>query len=300
MAESAARAFEMAERTLRRIRVPRVTAASGRAGSLRLDEVRLGDATIGRITAQGFDATIDTEEALLDDFRVVLSLRAGISFRVFGRERNPAVRFNIPFDIGTVAIPDLENIAVTAPSAVITAAQIDIQPVSNLDVGAVQFDDLLVDDSLLPAAGFGLAGLALGPVSLTDLDLPASWTEAVSIGAVTLERPLILPTTLITDLELPSVAVPRVSSTAAILIPDVRPLDFQFRQNLVRLFGIRIAIFVEPTLTIRIGALRLDNVTASSSVEQLILEDIRAPLSVRGARLDELTLNQIRVERVGI
>ena len=174
-----ARVASVLRRAMRRLNVSQILARSGTAGSIAIDQVTLGQATIDRVNIAGVKATLDAGTTLLEGVRIVLRVRVGIRFRVFGIARERSVTFGFPFDVGEVSIPRLDDIAVAVPKAVATGTQITVQPVAGLDLGGGRFDDLRIEGTLLPAAGFGLDGLEFGDVKLRDFAVPATFTETI-------------------------------------------------------------------------------------------------------------------------
>jgi hypothetical protein len=299
LAEAAPGVAGLVRRALRRVNVPSILARSGTAGRIAIDRVTLGQATIDRVNIQGVNATLDAGTTQLEGFRMVLRVRVGIRFRVFGFTRERSVTFGFPFDVGTVSIPRLDDIAVALPSAVATGTQIAVQPVADLELGAGTFDDLRIEGTLLPAAGFGLDGLDLGAVRLRDFEVPATFTEAVSIGRFAPDLPLRLPTTVVTGVRLPDVDVPRVSSSAPIEVPNIRPNDLEQSAGL-DLIILSVRVFVRPTIDIRIAALTINDIAAASSIDRIALENISAPVTISGLRLGDVELREVTVNEITV
>ncbi len=284
---------------LRRLNVSQLLAQSGSAASLGIDQIRLGQASIGRVDIQGVNATLDAGDTRLEGFRMVLRVTVGVRFRVFGLSRERSVTFGFPFNVGTVSIPRLDDITLAVPSATITGTQIEVQPVNALDLGGGQFTDLRLDGTLLPAAGFGLAGLGLGEVKLRDLAVPMTFTEGLSIGSFSPDRPLLLPSTVVTNVQLPSVRAPRVSSSAPIGIPNVRPEDLEQTAG-VDLIIIGVTLFARPIVDIEIAALTINDIDAVSSIQRIGLRDISSPVTIDGLRLGEIELRQVTVNQISV
>jgi|GEM_PF-2424922 len=292
-------AADLVAPAMRRIDVTRLLARSGSAASLGIDRITLGQATIGRVDVQGVNATLDAGTTRLEGFRMVLRVTVGLRFRVFGISRERSVTFGFPFDVGTVSIPRLDDIQLALPSATITGAQVEVQPVTALDLGGGQFTDLRLDGTLLPAAGFALGGLGLGEVKLRDVAVPATYTELLSVGSFSPDQPLLLPTTVVTDVQLPNVDVPRVSSSAPIGIPNIRPEDLEQSAGLdLVVLGVR--LFVRPIVDIEIAALTINDIDAASSIRRIGIEDITAPVTLSGLRLGDIELREVKVDRITV
>lgn len=282
---------------MRRLEVSRILAQSGSAASISVDQIRLGDAMIERLHLRDVNATLDAGETRLENIRVLLRITAGLRFRVFGISRTRSATFGFPLSIGDVRVPRLDDIVLEVPSATVTDAQIEVQPVSNLHLGAAQFTDLRVEGTDLPAAGFALDGLAVEGFDLHDVDVPASFTQALSVGTFAPARPLNLPTAIITGVQLPEVVAPRVSSSGSIGIPNVIPEDLERRARL-DLILLSVELFVRPVLDLQISALTINDIRAVSSIDRITIEDISAPVTISGLRLGELELREVTVNRV--
>lgn len=289
----------LVEPVLRRIAVSRIAVRSGSAGALSVDQITLGRATIDKVNIQGLNASLDAGDSRLEGFRMVLRLTAGLRFRVFGIGRTRSVTFGFPFNVGTVNIPRLDNIALRVPTATVSGARAEVEPVRSLDLGGGEFSDLRMDGTLLPSAGFALAGMDIGAIKMRDLEVPATFTETMSIGTFTPNGPLRLPVTAVTDVRLPDVEVPRVSSSAPISVPDVRPDDLE-RSVGFDLIILSVRLFVRPVVDIQISALTINDIEAVSSIDRIGLENISAPVTISGLRLADVALREVTVNEIAI
>lgn len=296
LAEDAARfAAALIAPALKRVDVARIFARSGAAGRVSVDRVTLGRATIDRLNVEGVNATLEAGRTLLEDFRMILRITIGIRFRVFGIGRERSVTLGFPVDVGDVAIPRLENIAVEVPSAVVAGTRVDIHPVDDLDLGSARFEALSIESTALPAAGFALDGIELGEVRVEGVEVTATYTEGVSIGSFAPDRPLRLPGTVVSDIQLPLVEVPRVSSSAPIAVRNITPPE---RSATVDLILLSITLFVRPTVDVQIAALTINDIDATSRINRITLENISSPVTITGLRLGELELREVQVNQV--
>lgn len=284
---------------MKRVDVSRILAQSGVAGSIGVGRIQLGQATIDRVNIQGVNATLDAGDTRLEGFRMVLRVTAGVRFSVLGFSRERSVTFGFPFNVGTVTIPSLDNISLNVPSAALSDTQIDVHPVTNLDLGSGQFTDLRIEGTHLPATGFGLDGLGLGAVRLSDVNVPATFTDTLSIGTFAPDQPLRLPTTVVTNVQLPDVDVPRVSSSAPIGIPNIRPDDLEQSAGL-DLIILSVRLFVRPIIDIQISALTINDIEAVSSIDRIALEDISSPVTISGLRLGDVELRDVTVNQITV
>jgi hypothetical protein len=284
---------------LKRVDVAQILAKSGVAGSIGVGRIELGRATIDRVNIENVRATLRAGETRLRDVSGILRIIVGLRFRVFGITRTRSGELDFPFSIGEAIVPQLNNIAVDVPSASLSDTAIDVQPVADLNLGAGQFSDLRIDGTQLPASGFGLDGIGLGDVRLRDLVVPATFTESLSIERFAPDQPLRLPGTVVTGVQLPDVDVPNVSSSAPIHIPDITPTDLE--QSIgFDLIILSVRLFVRPVIDIRMSSLTISDIDANSSIGRIVLEDIRAPVTIRNLRLGELELREVTINEITV
>lgn len=291
----------LAEAVMRRIGLPRFTAASGSAASVRIGEIRLENASVDRVDVHNVATTLSTGAISLDNVRAVVAIRVFVdwSYDVWidsdsGSTTLGTIRF--PFPLGDIDIPSLSNIRLTVPSATLRDLIAAVHPVRDLALGGARLSALRLDDTLLPAAGFALGGLSLGAVNLTDVRLPRSSTARVSLGAFAPTGPLLLPSLRVDGVELPAASAPRVSSAGLVAVPNavasqrtLAGLDFGF---------FRFDLRMQPTLDIFIEALTIRNLAASAVIERVDLRDLRASVDLRNLELDRVELEQLQVERL--
>ena len=277
---------------------------SGTAGSLGIDRIELGEATIDRLVIQGVSASIQAGATWLQDVRFVLELRLSVDWWYDfgwlgsggGTVGLPSLSFGLT--LGNVLVPSLDDINLSVPSAVVNDAGAVIAPITNLDLGGASFRDLRVDDTQLPSAGFGLSGMDLGARDHRERGLPGGGEPAPRhrpasrrTARCACRRPR-SPAS-----EIPSAQIPNVVSQGAVDIEDAQATRRGVSLSL-GLFGF--TFWVAPVFDIHIGQLTLSDVTAAASIERLRLEDVSAPVTIRGVRMGDLQLEQLTVNQVSI
>ncbi|MGH6920862.1 MAG: hypothetical protein ACREJ0_24530 [Geminicoccaceae bacterium] len=208
-------AADVIARALRTIDIGQLGAVSGTAGSLGVDRIELGEATIDRLVIQGVAASIQAGTTWLQDVRFVLELRLSVDWWYDfgwlgsggGTVGLPSLRFGLT--LGNILVPSLDDINLSVPSAVVNDAGAAIAPITNLNLGAARFRDLRVDDTQLPSAGFGLSGMDLGAVAVDNVGFPAAVSRRLSLGELTPDGPLRLPAAEVTGIEIPLGADPQ-------------------------------------------------------------------------------------------
>ena len=288
---------------LRTVDVGRIGAVSGTAGTLGVDRIELGEATIDRLVIQGVSASIHAGATWLQDVRFVLELRLSVDWWYDfgwlgsggGTVGLPSLSFGL--SLGNVLVPSLDDIDLSVPSAVVNDAGAAIAPISNVDLGGVSFRDLRVDDTRLPAAGFGLSGMELGAVTIDSVGFPAALSRGLGIGQFTPDGPLRLPAAEVTGIRIPHAQIADVVSQGAVDIEDAQATRRGVSLSL-GLFGF--TFWVAPVFDIHIGQLTLSDVTAAASIDRLRLEDLSAPVTIRGVRMGDLRLEQVTVNQISI
>ncbi len=284
---------------LKRVEISQIMAQSGTAANIGVGRIELGQATIDRISISGMTAGLNAGQTLLEGVRGVLRIRVDFNFSVFGFDRHRRREFRFNFNVGTVVVPQLEDIEVSAPGAVLSDTQVEVRPVDDLDLGGAQFRDLRIDGTDLPAAGFALNGLGLGEVRLSGVEVPATFTDSVLVGSFTPDNPLRLPDTVARNIRLPDIEVPRVSSTAPIHIPDITPTDLSLSMG-VDLILLSVNVTVTPVIDLQMASLTINDISAAASIRQIALEDISAPVTLRNLRLGELELHEVTVNQITV
>src|SRR5262245_58870844 len=143
---------------LRAIDISQGLVASGSLGSLRVADLRLGEATVDRLVVEGVSASVHAGSAFLQDVRILLELRLSVDWWYdiwvwsdSGSQGLGSLSFAI--GIGNVAVPSLSDIDLSVPRATVTAAALNVAPIRNLELGGAGFRGLRVDDTKLPASG---------------------------------------------------------------------------------------------------------------------------------------------------
>lgn len=301
--EAGAAARDAIADALRNINIAHIGAVSGTASTLGVDRIELGEATIDRLVIQGISADIRAGTTLLQDVRFVLELRLSVDWWYdFGWLGSGGDTVDLPsltfgLSLGNVLVPSLQDIDLSIASATVNDVEVALTPVSNLDLGGVQFRRLSVDDTRLPAAGFGLSGMEVGAVTVDGVEFPASVSRQLGLGELQPNNPLRLPSAEVTGIDIPSVQIPSVVSQGAIDIEDAQASRRGVRLSL-GLFGF--TFWVRPVFDLHIGQLVLSDVSAATSIDRLRLEELSAPLTIRGVRMGDVQLEQLTVNQISI
>lgn len=297
----------LASAVIRRVKLPGFFSASGSTSSIKIDEIQLGTAIVDRVDIQDVDTRLSTGAISLENARAIVSLKISFKFSVhiplpwpfddinFGDTvAIGTVRF--PFDIGDISVPALNQIELDIPSVVLEDIQASLESVKNLDLGRAQFDGLKLEDTLIPAAGFGLGGLTLGAVNVDGVRVPSISSERLTLESFSPDAPLILPSISVQDVMLPSTTAPRVESDGAIVVPNVA--SEQREIPLIPAGPLRASITIDPKLTIAIGSMVINDISAISSVKKIDLQNLQSRIGISGISLEGVELNSVELESI--
>ncbi|WP_428354858.1 hypothetical protein [Methyloprofundus sp.] len=199
------------------------------------------------------------------------------------------------FDIGQITIPALNNIDLDIPSATLNDIQASIDPINNLDLGGGTFNDVKLGDTVVPSAGFGMSGLSMGALKVSDVSVPSISSERLSIGEFSPDSPMILPSISVKDIKLPQTSAPQAESEGPVVVPGVT----SSMQRIGLTEGLLVAsIDITPTLTIFIGSMVINDISADSTIKKINLRDTQASVQVTGVNVDGVELKNIELESI--
>ena len=285
---------------LRSIDISQVLVGAGGIGSLRVQDLRLGAATVDRLVVEGISASVHAGSAFLRNVRILLDLRLSVDWWYdvglwddSGSQGLGSLSFAI--GIGNVAVPSLRDIDLAVPRATVTGASLNVAPVQNLDLGGADLRGIRADDVKLPGSGFGLDGLQLGAVTIASLGAPDATVRAVAVEEFTPRAPIRLPAVEVGNIRVPAAQVPTAVSQGAINIDDAQATRRGVSLNLGVL---GFTFWAAPVVDIHVETLTLSNVALSAGIDRLRVEGVSVPVTVRGVsagglRLEQLTVNQI-------
>jgi hypothetical protein len=291
--------------TLRRVRIERVMTDAGRAGSVHVDRIEVGDATIDKVTIHDFAAGLHGGSALLRNVRAILELHFQVRWRYdlkwFGSDSGTKTLGSKakPIPLHDIRLPMLRDIGFEIPETGADDIEVTVQPVTDVALGGASFHDLAIDETRLPSEGFGVTGLEFGSVEIESFSAPAADSRQLTVGRFQPEAPLRLPDLEVRGLTLREVDVPEAGSAGAVSLMDIQPEEFE--APVFKIGDLFEAIFVAtPVLHLQIGELVLSGLKASASIGAVQIQGLRTPVSVRGVRLGDLTLNQLSVDQLSI
>lgn len=274
------------------------------AESINVGRIELGDASIEQVALSDMSARIATGSARLMNVRSVVRINLSLDWRVrvpFFRDPRGTIGplgIPIPFKLGNVDIDDIDTINIDVPTAIVTGAEVHIQPITNLSFNGGTASGIDVSTMQLPANGFAMGGLSYNSFDLSHLGLPDGTISSATISELEPNGDLTIPVTEIRNVQIPSVTVPTVNSTSPINVENaesdiVPPIPFDL--------GILVlTIRVNPTMDLNIENLELAEMQASSSIDRITLQNMTTPVTVRDVSLGGISLEQLDVNQVSL
>ena len=283
-----------------KIDVAQIRAASGQIGDVKIDNITLGSAHIGRLVLSGTSVNLRSGSAFMRNVRTVTELKFALEwwYDVFldsdsGTENLGSLFF--PVNIGDVAVPALTNIPLSIPN--VTAANIatNIAPINNFGLGGGSFAGVDAANASLPADSFQLGGLGLASLGIESVGVPRTAVANANIQEFRPNGNVVVPEVRLGPLQIPSASVADIRATAAINMDAIAS-----RRSLPE-FSLGIAGFtlsVTPIVHVSIGSMLLSGVTASASVNQATVQNVSVPVNVRGIHLKAINVGQIDVSDI--
>lgn len=296
---------QLASTAVRHLQIDRVATAAGRAGSVAVDRIDLGDATVDRVTIKDFTASLHCGSALLRNVRAILELhfkvRWSYDLKWFGSDSGMKTLGSKakPIPLHDLRIPMLQDIAFEVPEAEVEDIEATVQPITQVALDGASFEDLAIDDTRLPSDGFGVTGLEVGSLEVESFSAPAADSGRVTIARFQPDAPLQLPDVEIRGISLPEVEVPDAGSAEAVSLMDIEPEEFE--APAFKIGDLFKATFVAtPVLHLQIGELVLSELTAMASVGAVQVRGVQAPVSAQGIKLSDVKLDQLSAEQISI
>jgi hypothetical protein len=285
----------------KKIKINQVRAESGSLGDLDIDKVLLGDATINKIILTGTSAKLKGAQAFLQNVRMILQLKFTLKWEVdlgwIGSWGDTNDLGSLPFsmNLGNINIPSLANIDMNIPSVSVDNVQAQFNAITNLDLGGAQIKKISAKETGLPADSFGLSGIGVGSVSLKNLSVPKTATEAVSIEEFTPNAAVVLPGVEMTNLQIPSAQVDDISTGGFNFVAQASA-----RSIGADLGVLAIKLVVNPVVHMDVGTMAIHDVVLEATANKLKVQDIQLPITIRGINLKNLVLQTVDIGEISM
>jgi hypothetical protein len=289
---------------LRTVDIAQLLVASGTIGSLRVGGVQLGQATVDRLVIRGITTSVHSGKASFESVRSIIRVEVIVDwwYNILfssGSGRETFTSPLIPLEVGNLLVPSLQDIDVAVPEVTVENAHAQLAPVTNLDLGGARFDDVRANATKLPSDGFDVSGLEFGALTISEVGVPATATQSVSVARFRPNGNVTLPTLEVSGIEIPAAQAPRVVSSNPVNVFDLQPQDPYPVGGLdLGVFGFSIA--VKPFVDLQIGVLTLDDVGLRASIDSLGVEGVTTPVTVQDIALGDVRLQQVTVNQITV
>lgn len=278
--------------------VPELTAARSTVARIDVGQVSVGPASIGRLVVRDVDFAMSAGAARLRNFRITIRLTISLTWRVsvdlgftdFTRSDTwDIARPEIPFGFGNLTLPGLNSLSVNLTEMTASNLTASSGPLVDLSLGSAIAEQIRAAGTTVPAADFGLTGLGLVALRGEGVSVPAAAVPEVTIGRLSGGT---LP---IGGMTIPNVAFPGTS------VGEIRSRNVDVTavaQTLVFNAGgglLRITLRVIPEARVRIDEMVLSNISASTRIGSITVENVVLPYEVLDLRLADVGIESIEI-----
>lgn len=287
--------------TYKKLRIDQVNIEGGSINSVDVDKVLLGTATIDRIQINGLSANLKNGEAALKNVRTIIELgfvlewKIDLGFVGSWSGSDDLGSMDIPFVVGDVSIPALNDIQMFIPTVEVPGISALMSPIDNLHLGKTQMTGVALSSTELPGQGFAINGLGFGSMNVTNVGIPSSNSKRATIQDVTPENHIVLPQASLRELEIPQTKVQDIFSPGfgTTAVASERKLS-------VDLGILALTLKVIPTVHLNVESMAITDVELYAMANDLNLQNISLPVSVRGIKIDNIDLKEINVNQISV
>lgn len=289
----------------RRLHVDSIHVADGRAGSVRIERVEVGTASIESVAIEEFATRLRCGSALLRNVRAILELhfevRWSYDLKLLGSDQGTRTLGSnaktIP--LHDLRIPMLQDIAVEVPAVEVSDVAATVLPVAEIALAGARFEDVAVEGARLPSSGFRVAGLGFRSLEVERVAAADADSARVRIARFAPDQPLRLPDVQVESIQLPDIDIPDVSSPEPVSLMDIQTEPFEAPAfKIGDLF--KVVFVARPVLHLQIGELVLSDLSASASIGAVQVNGVTTPVAVHGLELGGVTLNQISAGGISV
>jgi len=277
------------------VNVAQVAATSGGVVDIKVGQIVLGGVTIGQLTLQNTSVDLTSGSAFLRNVRTVVHLEFVLDWWwdigfASDSGSDDLGGISVPFNLGDVSIPSLNNIPLSIPSVVANNVTAAVAPITSVDLGGGSFTGLTAASIAVPQGGFTLTGLQVASVNLSSLEVPETGVGSVKVQDFHPNANVALPSVQLGPIVISSANAGNIATTNAIAFNGSAS-----RQSLAPFsFGIfGGTLSVDPTFYVSIGSLLLNGVSLSVTVQQAILHALGVPVDVRDIELSTINVDHL-------
>jgi hypothetical protein len=276
--------------------VPALTAQQANLNKIDIGTLAVGPIAVGSLVIDNTDFAMNAAQAILRNLSVTLGLNLKIKWSIdvelfsdSGTEDLGTVEFDVPLPDLTLA--PLNNISVNIPTLTAQNASGQADPLS-LSVSNATADQIRASNTVLPTAGFTVAGLSVTSIEGEQIDVPAVGIDSATVAHLHGD-PIVIPNFTLRNLTLPAAQSPSITNTAPLVMPlalgPLRPAPG------IDIGILSVALLITPIVTTHVGHLEITSVTASATVGQISLRDVTLPYDVLNLRLSQLGINSVAI-----
>src|SRR6202035_308188 len=129
---------------------------------------------------------------------------------------DPLGGLSVPFNLGDVSIPSLNNIPLSIPSIVANNVTAAVAPITSVDLGGGSFTGLTAASIAVPQGGFTLTGLQVASVNLSSVEIPETGVGSVKVQDFHPNANVALPSVQLGPIVISSADAGSISTTNAI------------------------------------------------------------------------------------
>jgi hypothetical protein len=290
--------------------VPEVTIARATIARIGIGQLTLGPLQVGELIATDVRTGVRSGRAELSGVRVTLRLRFLLrwSLRVplpwpfpditITEQTSELGSLDLPLPSTDAEIPGLRDIDLRIPQLRAAGVVTEADPLTGLELTAVQADGIRVFDLSLPTGGFQFGGLSLTGVNLNDVAVPGTSVKGVSVRALG-GNPIRLPALRLRGLQLPEAVANDVSSGPFDLTVN-RPDPFPVPPQPLPLGVLRVQLRVEAGALTRVAEMRLSGVRVGATARTVELRDVTVPFGATQLTLADLGLDVLEIPLLGV
>lgn len=285
-------------------RVPRLELARVGVEEVDIGEFVIEGATIGELSVHNMHAGVRSGTIALEDVKLIWELDWSFTWKVgvtldfgflgtldlswdgshtFDHEalESPAMSLDLP------GIPPMET-DIGDLVLDLSTSGLDISPTGGLKLAGMVMEQILTHGVVAPSSEIDIQGLGIGSLVGQEVFVPDAGVEKVEVGAVgggELPFDVTLDDVGPLDLALDTIEVGGLSSN-----PVLDPRTYQLDAEILEL-----GLTLEPSITLEIGHLTIDGLTASTSIGKLDLRDVHVPFDVFGVTLSKLDIQKMKI-----
>lgn len=267
---------------------------------MEIARLELNDTSVDNVIVEGLSTEVRCGSAVLHDVRAILELNftahwsydlkwlgSDSGIKVLGSKANT-------IELHDIRLPMLQDFHFEIPEVELDDVDIGIGPLTDIALGGSELEGLRLTDTDAPSEGFALAGIDLGNLQISALEIPGTRTGSMSVDNFRPTEPLILPEVKLGPIHIPGIEIDDVGSDGAVSImgaelePIVAPVF-----KIGNLFKIKLV--VDPVLHLQIGELVLSELEASARIESVAARSIHSRINIDGLSMEELVLQDAQV-----